>query len=270
MVPVTVYLHIYLEDVYFLYRGQDMIIVQNQFVKPEDFSTGLTKNAQIIVKQMADYTTKYEFESIDQLKFELLFRINTLKAAMELNGSKAKFTTFQYAFCNPKYWYRLSNGGFLLKNGVLPSIAILDILKNGRFYAFECSTAIAIVLYLSTLYSIGPKLFDRFFDRLYLMDWQFDEDLPIYQKQSNDFLQGDVLHFNNPEFDPKQPHWRAENVVFFGDDRYYGHGIGIKSAETIIGFLNTKRKPKATKTAYLMSQITRPVYRNLYQLSIQK
>ncbi|GHH96890.1 protein-glutamine gamma-glutamyltransferase [Neobacillus kokaensis] len=239
-----------------------MIRINYQIVKPEDLSNEFTSaENNAIIKQMGSYQQVYQYQTIQELKFELFFRSNIMKAARELNSSGAKFTTFSYAFPNKKYWDRLSNGGFLLKNNVSPSTAILDILKNGKLYAFECSTAIAIVLYIATLYSIGSSRFDFLFTRLYLMDWQFDDDLPIHQKNGDDYLPGDVLHFNNPDFDPKQPHWRAENVVYFGDDQYYGHGVGIRNSRTIIDFLNKKRKPYPKISAYLMNMITRPDYK---------
>jgi protein-glutamine gamma-glutamyltransferase len=248
-----------------------MIKINDRIFKPEELFHEFKKTEQkTIIKQMAAFKVIYRYETLNQLKFELLFRANTLKAATELNKSRAKFTTFQYAFCNPKYWDRLSNGGFLLKNNANPSAAILDIIKNGPLYAFECSTAVAIVLYISTLYSIGSRLFDAYFDRLYLMDWHFDENLPVYQLETIDFLPGDVLHFNNPDFDPKQPHWRAENVIYFGNDKYYGHGVGIRNASTIIKFLNTKRKQKPSESAYLMRLISRPNYKSIYSLMIQR
>ncbi|MED4205067.1 protein-glutamine gamma-glutamyltransferase [Neobacillus mesonae] len=239
-----------------------MIRINQQIVKPEDLSHEIISSVDnSILKQMGAYHQVYQYQTIQQLKFELEYRSNTMKAARELNNSGAKFTTFRYAFPNKKYWDRLGNGGFLLKPEISPSIAILDILKNGKLYAFECSTGIAIVLYIATLYSIGKTRFDYLFTRLYLMDWQFDDDLPVHQKTGDDYLPGDVLHFNNPDFDPKQPHWRAENVVYFGDDKYYGHGVGIRNSSTIINFLNSKRKPDPKTSAYLMNMITRPDYK---------
>jgi protein-glutamine gamma-glutamyltransferase len=240
-----------------------MLKINHQIVQQEVILAGITnKEQKVIVKYMESFKEIYEYKTVSQLKFELLFRTNTLRSARELNKSGVKFTTFTYAFCNKQYWNRLSNGGFLIKPNVRPSVALLDILKNGPLYAFECSTAIAIVLYLATLYSIGSTRFDILFARLYLMDWQFDDDLPIYQKYGDDFLPGDVLHFNNPDFDPLQSHWRAENVIYFGDDQYYGHGIGIRNAREIINFLNKKRKPNPEKSAYLMRLITRPYYQS--------
>ena len=241
-----------------------MISLNGRIVKPEELSNDITSSEQkVIVKQMASYPVIYHYESIQQLKFELLFRVNTVKAATALDKSGAKFTTFAYSFPNRKYWYRLPNGAFLLREGVNPSEGIEDIVKNGELYAFECATAIAIVLYIAVLYTIGPRAFNTYFRRLYLMDWQFDEDLPVYQKDGEDFLIGDVLHFKNPDFDPKQPWWRAENVIFFGNDKFYGHGIGIRDSKTIINFLNGKRKEYADESAYLMRMITRANYKTI-------
>jgi protein-glutamine gamma-glutamyltransferase len=238
-----------------------MIRINNQNIKPEALFKEI-KNAEQrnIMKLMASYNEVYTYLTVEHLKFELQFRSNTMRAARELNKSGLQFTTFAYAFCNKQYWDRLSNGGFLLKSNVSPSVAILDILKNGKLYATDCTTGIAIVFYLATLYSIGSKKFDLLFDRLYLLSWQFDEDLPIIHRYGDDYLPGDVLHFNNPDFSPKEPHWRAENVVYFGNDKYYGHGVGIQSSKTIIDFLNKKRRENPKTSAYLMTMITRPHY----------
>jgi protein-glutamine gamma-glutamyltransferase len=244
-----------------------MININGRIVKSEDLHKEITNSEQrAILKQMADYPVVYYYQFLPQLKFELLFRANTIKAATALDKSGAKFTTFAYSFPNRKLWNRLPNGGFLLREGVNPSEGIEDIVKNGKLYAFECATAIAIVLYIAALYTIGPRAFNTYFRRLYLMDWQFDEDLPVYQKDGEDFIIGDVLHFKNPDFDPKQPWWRAENVIFFGNDKFFGHGIGLRDSRTIIDFLNGKRKENPDESAYLMRMITRPNYRTIFLL----
>ncbi|WP_066308704.1 protein-glutamine gamma-glutamyltransferase [Bacillus sp. FJAT-29814] len=238
-----------------------MIRINNQTVKPEALFKEIKNTEQRnIVKQMAAYSEVYAYLTVEHLKFELEFRTNTMRAARELNKSGLHFTTFAYAFCNKQYWDRLSNGGFLLKPNVSPSAAILDILKNGKLYATDCTTGIAIVFYIAALYSIGSSRFDLLFNRLYLLSWQFDEDLPVIHRYGDDFLPGDVLHFNNPDFSPKEPWWRAENVVYFGGDQYYGHGVGIQNAKTIIDFLNKKRRENANISAYLMTMISRPYY----------
>lgn len=243
-----------------------MIKINQQTIHADDLSEDLTtKEQKDILSKMEKDKDIYQYQSLSQLKFELLFRTKTLKAARDLNNSQVQFTTFTYAFCNKKYWNRLSNGGFLLKPNVRPTVAILDVLKNGKLYAFDCSTGIAIVLYLATLYTIGSRRFDLLFNGLYLMDWKFDNDLWLTQKYGYDFIPGDIVHFNNPDVNPKESHWRAENVIFMADDQFYGHGVGIKKADTIITFLNKKRKPNPRISAYLMNLITRPVLTNIYQ-----
>jgi protein-glutamine gamma-glutamyltransferase len=244
-----------------------MIKINQQTIHAADLIKKVTtKDQKDIITKMEKSNDIYQYQSLDQLKFELLFRTKTLQAARDLNNSKVQFTTFTYAFSNKKYWNRLSNGGFLLKPNERPSVAILDVLKNGKLYAFDCSTGIAIVLYLAALYSIGSRKFDLLFNGLYLMDWQFDNDLRLTQKYGYDFIPGDIVHFNNPDVNPQESHWRAENVIFMADDQYYGHGVGIKKADTIITFLNKKRKPNPRISAYLMNLITRPVLTNIYQI----
>jgi protein-glutamine gamma-glutamyltransferase len=243
-----------------------MIKINQQTIHADDLGDDVTsKEQKDILTKMEKTKDIYQYQSLNQLKFELLYRTKTLQAAQELNKSKVQFTTFDYAFCNKKYWNRVSNGGFLLKPNVRPSVAILDILMNGKLYAFDCSTGIAIVIYLAALYTIGSRKFDLLFSGLYLMDWQFDNDLRLTQKYGYDFIPGDIVHFNNPDVNPKESHWRAENVIFMTDDQYYGHGVGIKKAETIITFLNKKRKPNPRIPAYLMNLITRPDLSNIYQ-----
>ncbi|MEH7745305.1 protein-glutamine gamma-glutamyltransferase [Neobacillus drentensis] len=243
-----------------------MIKINQQTVHVGDLSDILTtKEQKDILTKMDKSKEIFQYQSIRQLEFVLLFRTKTLKAARDLNNSKVQFTTFEYAFCNKKYWTRLNNGGFLLKPNVRPTEAILDVIKNGKLYAFDCSTGIAIVLYLAALYTIGRRKFDILFNGLLLLDWQFDNDLRLTQKYGDDFIPGDIVHFNNPDVNPNESHWRAENVIFMADDQYYGHGVGIKKADTIITFLNKKRKPNARIPAYLMNLITRPVLSNIYQ-----
>ncbi|MFV2050776.1 protein-glutamine gamma-glutamyltransferase, partial [Metabacillus sp. YM-086] len=91
--------------------------------------------------------------------------------------------------------------------------------------------------------------------------------LPIYTRRGNDYLPGDCLYFDNPQFNPKTPQWRGENVIDLGNDLYFGHGIGIKTADGIIESLNKRRKAYATESAYLLSQVTRLDNRYLYQFS---
>lgn len=218
---------------------------------------------QEMLELMVKYREVYAYESMQQLHFELIMRQNTMNAAHDLLKSKAKFATFAKSYCNEEFWNLSERGAFLLKNGRKPSDAINDIFANGTKYAFECATAIVIVFYKATLDSIGEKAFNYLFQGIVLYDWHYDKDLGIHTRKGNDFIPGDCLYFNNPQFDPKTPQWRGENTIYLGRDMYYGHGIGIRTANGIIQALNKYREEGATETAYLKQQVTRPDYRYL-------
>jgi len=227
---------------------------------------------QDILELMVKYREVYQYENIQQLHFELVMRLNTMNAARALLKSKAKFATFATSYCNEEYWDLNPKGAFLLKSGRYPSDAIRDIFQNGTKYAFECATAIVIIFYKAALESIGDEAFNYLFQRIVLYDWHYDEDLGISTRSGNDFLPGDCLYFKNPEFDPEKPQWRGENTIYLGKDMFYGHGIGIRTAEGIINALNKYRKEGAKETAYLKQQATRPDYRylsNYYSALIQ-
>ena len=56
-----------------------------------------------------------------------------------------------------------------------------------------------------------------------------------------DYLPGDCRYFNNPDVDPLTPEWQGENAIDLSGGMYYGHGIGIKTADKIIEILNHNR-----------------------------
>ena len=130
-----------------------------------------------IIQQMQSAPVFYSYYSEDELLFELKLRKNIIQSAREMDKSKAVFTIFVYARCNPRYWQLTSTGGFLLRPDVLPADAILDIYRNSSLYAFECATAIPIIYYHAILNSIGSNLFNSFFRNLYLYSWHTDTDL---------------------------------------------------------------------------------------------
>lgn len=49
----------------------------------------------------------------------------------------------------------------------------------------------------------------------------------------------------------------GENVINLGNGTYYGHGIGITSANGIIRELNRNRRRGATESAFLTDSVTR-------------
>ena len=209
----------------------------------------------------------YYYNSPEELFFEIKLRKNIISSAILLNGSSASFEVFATSRCNPKYWYLTSNGGFSLKPGVLPSEAIEDIYKNGSLYGFECATGIMIIYYHAVLKSIDVSLFNQLFQDLYLYSWHADSDLGIHSKNMDHIIPGDVIYFNNPDFDPRVNWLRGENAVVLNDGKYFAHGIGIETGEEIIRFLNSNRKPGSTIPAYQTQHVTRPAFKYLSQFS---
>ncbi|MBU8906137.1 protein-glutamine gamma-glutamyltransferase [Desertibacillus haloalkaliphilus] len=211
-----------------------------------------------IIQHMENAPVLYSYYSVDEFLFEIRLRKNIISNANAMSQSQAQFTTFDYARCNPEYWQLTIEGGFLLRPDVQPADAILDIYENSSLYAYECATAIIIIYYHATLYSIGRNLFNSLFQNLYLYSWHTDSSLTIDTFYSDHFLPGDVVYFNNPDFHPNTPWFRGLNAVLLNDGRFFGHGFPIGTMEQIIEILNDRRRPGSQQQAYLTSLVTRP------------
>ncbi|WP_078432940.1 protein-glutamine gamma-glutamyltransferase [Metabacillus halosaccharovorans] len=248
-----------------------MIVIGNRVVdaitlKSSDFPP--EKNEMI--DKMSRYQENYSFLNNQHFEFNLNLRYSIIQAARHLLASKAKFATFERARCNEQYWHLTEQGGFKLRAGISPSVAISDIFHNGREYAFECATSIVIIFFKAVLDSIDVSQFNRIYQGIYLRDWQTDNDLPIFTRRGNDYIPGDCLYFDNPQFNPQTPQWQGENVIDLGNDLYFGHGIGIKTSDGIIESLNKRRKPYPTESAFLLSQVTRLDDQYLYRFSLSR
>ncbi|MFK2825972.1 protein-glutamine gamma-glutamyltransferase [Bacillus sp. B190/17] len=221
----------------------------------------------IIVQQMIEDPIVYSYQSFDELSFELELRKNIILSARALNQSNPQFAVFANARSNPQYWYLTSIGGFRLRPDVRPSDAIRDIYMNSSQYAFECATAMLIIYYHAVLNVMGEFLFNQLFQGIYLYSWHADPDLGITSKYTERFLPGDIAYFKNPDFNPEAPQWRGENAVILEDGTYFGHGIGIGTAEQIIGALNQGRIPGSVQSAYLTNLVVRPSFEYLARIS---
>ena len=235
---------------------------------PESFFGGYPENsveAQVL-NAMRGSASKYSYDSTHQLSFELLLRREIVNAAKALYKSRMGFAVFHRSRCNEKYWDRTSNGGFQLKKGAVPAAAIRDIYDNGSAYATECATAMLIVYYKAFLEVYGEERFNSLFKDIYLMNWHTADPLlkpATTPRPVPELLLGDRGYFANPDVDPQTPQWQGENVIVLPGGLYYGHGVGIHTADRIIQALNGNRREGSTKTAYLMKSAGRPDIKKL-------
>ncbi|MEX2414532.1 MAG: protein-glutamine gamma-glutamyltransferase [Paenibacillaceae bacterium] len=202
-------------------------------------------------------------------QFEWRTRGRVVRSALALNQSGVQFEIFEKSRCNEHYWTRTANGGFLLKATVKPSVAIRDIYSSGPLYAFECATAIIIILYKAVLDTLDESIFDKLFASLYIRDWQYDADLRLKVTQGQTVNHGDVVYFSNPDVNPLTPQWQGENAVLLSNHLYYGHGVGVLTGAEIIAILNSSRKPGSVTSAYLTETIVQLDYMYLFTLTSQ-
>lgn len=244
-----------------------MIRINGNTITIADLGSRLRSGSikQRIAGEMINSDTVYTYPSLGILNFELGSRASIVNMSERLNNSLFTFRLFKDSMCNQAYWDRTYEGGFRLKREVNPHEAIRDILKNSKLYGTECATAIVIVFYLGLVEVMPEGLFDRLFADIYLMDWKYlDRDLGVrtYGGAKNS-LPGDCLYFINPDVNTETPEWQGENVIQLLDGYYYGHGIGIATANVIIRELNRNRFPGSQNSAYLLDQIVKPDFRYL-------
>lgn len=219
-----------------------------------------------ILNTISTSDEEYKYDYLNQLKFELNLRKEIVNASIALDNSSLSFSSFQNSKCNSEYWSRTDNGGFMLKEGVNASEAINDIFINGDKYSTECATAVMIVYYKGLLSVYGENLFNKLFQKIYLMGWDVTEPLlkgVEIPKRVSDVLLGDRGYFANPDVDPAKEEWQGENVIILPDSMYYGHGIGITTADNIIAALNANRQEGATRSAYFTDLMGRPDFKKL-------
>ncbi|WP_173916785.1 protein-glutamine gamma-glutamyltransferase [Halobacillus sp. Marseille-Q1614] len=224
---------------------------------------------KMIIQAMHDSPAVFSYPSRNEFNFEVKMRKNIMLSADAMNQSKASFTDFANSVANPQYWSVTPFGGFQLLPGVSPSAAILDIFNNGSRYAFECAGAMLMIFYRAALLSIGERNFNRLFQGLYIYSWHADSDLGLNPVNTRHLIPGDVVYFDNPQFDPAAPYWRGENAVFLGNDSYFGHGLGVLSSKGIIDILNDLRAPGAFQSAYLTELVVRPSFSHLARFAVR-
>lgn len=248
-----------------------MIVIAGKELRPEEaagYAAGDVEKK--IVDKLMGSDSRYAYDSPERLKFELRLRREIITASRELANSRLDFAVFRKSRCNPDFWERTRDGGFRMKSGVKASDAIRDIYQNSSKYATECATALQIVYYKALLAVYPEDVFNRTFRNIELMNWhKIDsllQEIGMIRKE-RDYLPGDRRYFINPDVDPLTPEWQGENTIDLGDGTYYGHGIGIVTAEEIIRALNQNRAENADDPAHLLDSAGRPDFDRLYEVS---
>lgn len=209
----------------------------------------------------------YNYSSVEELIFETGMRRNIIDASIALYRNRMSFRTFQESKCNEDYWIRRIDGGFDLRPDAKPSEAIEDIFINTRLYGTECATAIVIIFYKAVLGSFKADLFNSAFKEIKLMNWSEMDDLMNVSTHRSppDYVPGDCRYVRNPDVNPLTPEWQGENIIDLGNERYYGHGIGIGDIDYFIRALNRNRIEDSQVSAYLVDSATRPDFEGLYR-----
>lgn len=234
-----------------------MIIVAGKPWTEELPGLGETGQLALAMKRQAEVVYRYAVK--EDLVFEFTLRDRIADASRALSQSGAKFETFEHTKANPFYWTITDRGGMLLRPEVQPAAAIRDIFTSGALYAFECATAVVIVLYKAVLDTIGEEAFNRLFRGIYLYSWEHDSDMMLITDESAPYLfPGDIVYFKNPGYPPDHPEWQGQNAVKLDEFNYYGHGTGVTSGQMIIQMLNQRRRPWSFRSAYLMNMATYP------------
>jgi protein-glutamine gamma-glutamyltransferase len=245
-----------------------MIIISSNLVKVDDYINEYKPSniERKIITKMDISKERYEYNSLNELQFELTLRKNIVIASVNLNNGGMSFKTFRKSICNHDYWDRTKEGGFLLKQGITPSVAIKDISINGSKYGTECATTMIIVYYEALLNTFPEKLFNELFTEIHLMNWHYIDKLLYeagYLEKKSDYLPGDRRYIYNPDVNPVTPQWQGENIIELGSELYYGHGIGIGSVDEIINELNKRRKDNPNVSAYLLDSAAILDFKNL-------
>ena len=237
-----------------------MIIIENE-TAPKDLPN-LTSVQERIFTSLKESPTDYRYLNLTELKYELKVRERIIANAKDMNEGDATFSAFEHSKFNPIYWIK-TPFGYQLKESKLPSAAIEDVFTNSSAYSFECVTSIVLIYYKSILDTISTPYFNRLYSSLLVWGHNYDDDLPMVTYEGLDYIPGDVYYFFNPDFE--DPIWMGENSVFIKEDQYFGHGVGLMTHDEMIEALNTLRKKEATKSAYLLEQVTRLKFSDLYR-----
>ncbi|MEK4065919.1 protein-glutamine gamma-glutamyltransferase [Peribacillus sp. FSL R5-0717] len=233
-----------------------MIKINHKWLDVSQIQPGTASAKSLETLQcLAEDSNVFEYRNFWDFNFEIQLRNRVIEAAIALDKSGPDFSTLEESQSNQRYWHLSKDGTFTLQPGILPHAALVDIFMNGGLYAFECGTAMIVTFLKAILDLIGPRNFDYLFSDLFLYDFRPPRNMALIVHQGRDYSPGDCVYFKNPDHDLATPEWQGENAILLGNNLFYGHGIGITTAQGIIDELNSNRKPFATISAFLTTHI---------------
>lgn len=180
-------------------------------------------------------------------------------ASEKMNSAGVPFAITTQHKANADYWTVGAGGTLQLKPGVKPSEALEDIAQNPSKYGYECATGLVVVYYQAILDLIGPEDFDRIASDLVVGPWQMEDSLAslMVNRHPNPgkdtetdlgdhtLVPGNYYYFRNWDVtdEARARGWQGENVIYLGEGRFYGHGIGLGDASMFVGKLASEMKP---------------------------
>lgn len=189
-------------------------------------------------------------------------------ASYNLDSAGVSFQLIKNHKANPDFWTIGHRGTLVLKPGVSPSDALKDVLENPGKYGYECATGLVMVYYQAMLDVLGPKDFDAIAKDLRIGPWDMENDLdralishrPNAGKGTETDLgeykltPGHYYYFRNWDVtdDARARGWQGENVIYLGGGQFYGHGIGLGSADIFVSKLASEMK-EGGKTPSLLN-----------------
>jgi protein-glutamine gamma-glutamyltransferase len=209
--------------------------------------------------------------TVEQVSKKLADQVTVAKAMVDasykMQGSGISFQLIKNHKANPDFWNVGSGGVLTLKEGVKPSDAMQDMIKNGNKYGFECATGLVAVYYHAMLDVLGPKDFDRVASDLRLGPWVTEDDLEMlmtttYPRSGSSveselgsykLTPGHYYYFKNFDVTPEayERGWQGENVIYLGEGKFYGHGIGLGDGSMFISKLRSEAKPGGKEPALI-------------------
>jgi len=192
-----------------------------------------------------------------------------VKASYAMDDAGVGFELIKNHKANPDFWTIGSGGVLKLKPGVKASDAVNDMVQNGHKYGFECATGMVATYYVAMLDLLGPADFDTVAKDIKMGPWKMERDLdrvyitsrPDASKHYETDLDKDhklepgfYYYFENWDVteDAYKRGWQGENVIYLGNGKFYGHGIGLGDADLFVNKLASEMK-EGGKTPSLLN-----------------